>query len=112
MVDGIRLLTGAGLVPMLLFCFVFGALQTLDEWMWHAWRWALGPHRFETWVAASDTLGMVNALIVGVLSVVLIGAAVEHVTRDERQRLATAEATIASATIDTPAAETAVVTPA
>lgn len=107
MVDGIRLLMGAGLVPMLLFCVVFGALQTLDAWMWHVWRWVLGPRETNTWVAALDTLSMVNDLVVGVLGVVLIGAAVERVTQDERQRLATADIE-AAPPVDTPAAEAAV----
>jgi hypothetical protein len=89
MIDGVRLLMGAGLVPMLVFCVVFGALQTLDEWMWHAWRWLLGPHQTDTWIAASDTLSTVNDMVVGVLGVVLIGAAVERVTRDARRELAT-----------------------
>jgi hypothetical protein len=114
MVDGIRLLMGAGLVPMLLFCVVFGALQTLDEWMWHAWRWVLGPHETDTWDAASGTLGMVNDLIVGVLGIALIGAAVERVTSDERQRLAAtgAAAAEAAASTDPTPAEPTAVTPA
>jgi hypothetical protein len=108
MVDGIRLLMGAGLVPMLLFCVVFGALQTLDEWMWHVWRWVLGPHQFTTWVAASDSLSTVNDLVVGVLGVVLIGAAVERVTKDEQQRLMIAD----TATVPAEAPGEAAATPA
>lgn len=88
MVDGVRLLVGAGLVPMLVFCVAFGALQTLDEWMWFLWRPIVGPHDLATWIAASEVLGVVNDLTVGVLSVVLIGAAVERVTSDARAHLA------------------------
>jgi hypothetical protein len=103
MVDGVRLLMGAGLVPMLVFCVVFGALQTLDEWLWHVWRWVLGPHETDTWVAASDTLSMMNDMVVGVLGVVLIGAAVERVTQDARRELAGAGEPVAA-----PAGEPAV----
>jgi hypothetical protein len=114
MVDGIRLLMGAGLVPMLLFCVAFGALQTLDDWMWHVWRWVLGPHETDTWDAASGTLDIVNDLIVGVLGIALIGAAVERVTGDERRRIAATGAAAAEVTASTdPAiAEPTAVTPA
>lgn len=110
MIDGIRLLTHAGLGPMLLFCVAFGAQQMVDEWMSYVWRWAIGPQPFETWLAASPVLVLAEQLVVGVLSAALIGAAVERITSDERARLAAEAASSPAPETAPPAGATPAVT--
>ncbi|WP_144122299.1 hypothetical protein [Catellatospora sichuanensis] len=77
-----RLLAHAGKVPILLFCLLFTALQTLPSWLWELERELVGPGDLQFyWVPLSGPLALFNQAISMVLQLCLVAATVDRVLR-------------------------------
>jgi hypothetical protein len=84
LVHGVRLVAGAGLRPMLLFCLAFLIAQTASDWLWQLERLLIGPHDLNhVWRPLAEPLSLLNQTVATVLLVCLLGAAVERVLRTQ-----------------------------
>ncbi|GIF97491.1 hypothetical protein Cci01nite_25850 [Catellatospora citrea] len=77
-----RLLAHAGKVPMLMFCVLFLAVQTLPTWLWELERALIGAQDLNyVWRPLSGPLSIVNDAISMVLLLCLVAATVDRVLR-------------------------------
>lgn len=77
-----RLLAHAGKVPMLLFCVLFVAVQTLPTWLWELERTLIGAQDVnEVWRPLSGPLSTLNDAVSMVLLLCLVAATVDRVLR-------------------------------
>lgn len=78
----LRLLAHAGKVPILLYCLLFTAVQTLPAWLWELERSLIGPQDVNFgWIPLSGPLSTVNQAITMVLQLCLVAATVDGVLR-------------------------------
>ena len=78
LVDGLRLIARSGLVPMMVFCVAYAGSQTLSRWLYYAARRTIGPRPLATSTNLDPVLGLAAEAVAGVLTVALIGAAIER----------------------------------
>jgi hypothetical protein len=77
-----RLLAHAGKVPMLMFCVLFVAVQTLPTWLWELERALIGAQDVnEVWRPLSGPLSVLNDAVSMVLLLCLVAATVDRVLR-------------------------------
>lgn len=109
LIEGVRLIARAGLVPMLLFCLTFFVTRTIEAWLWEAERFLIGPRELTSvWMPLSGLLNLFNSMVGTVLLVCLLGAAVDRVLRSPRPSPAPAPPTspdIAAITAEQPQLE-------
>lgn len=75
----------AGVPPMLLFCLLFVAVQTLADWLWELERWLIGPQDFfEVWTPLTWPMGELNRGIGEAVLVCLLAASIDRVVRVTR----------------------------
>jgi hypothetical protein len=93
LVDGVKVLVHAGLLPVLVFCLLM-PLTRLAEWgVGEALRALLGPRDPETMVAFSAYLGILTGAVQTLLTVVLVVAALHRLLlRDVEEETAEAAA--------------------
>jgi hypothetical protein len=100
---GLRVLTRAGVAPMLLFCLAFVLTQTAGTWLFELDRALIGPHDLNHfWMPVSDPLSVLNDAVGTVLIACLVGAAVDRVLSAQAAQAPAAEADAASARIPAP----------
>ncbi|MEV0461090.1 hypothetical protein [Catellatospora methionotrophica] len=77
-----RLMAHAGKVPIMLFCVLFIAVQTLPTWLWELERALIGAQDLNfVWRPVSGPLSVLNDAISMVLLLCLVAATVDRVLR-------------------------------
>jgi len=85
LLDSLRLLFRAGLVPMLFFCLAFLLAQSAADWLWELERLVVGPHDLnEVWRPLDAPLTMLNEGVRTILLAALLAAAIDRVLRVAR----------------------------
>jgi hypothetical protein len=106
LIDGLRVVFRAGLLPMLLFCLVFQVVQATSTWLFLVERALIGPRDLApVWMRISPPLSAVTDAIAWVALICLLGAATDRVLG----RIAPAAEPDAEPSVTTDDASTAVV---
>ena len=100
LIDGLRVVFRAGLLPMLLFCIAFVLVQSTSAWLLMLERWLIGPHPRNTfWVPVGEPLGVLNDAIMWVFLICLLASTIDRVL----QALAVPARDVPAASVAVPA---------